>query len=37
MTAPALPPRRVPGWLVLLVATAIIAGLGFVIWNGPNR
>lgn len=29
--------RRIPGWLVLLVATAIIAGLGLVIWNGPNR
>ena len=37
MNDPAPVPRRVPGWLVLLVATAIIAGLGLVIWNGPNR
>ena len=37
MNDPAPAPRRVPGWLVLLVATTIIAALGFVIWNGPNR
>lgn len=30
-------PRRVPGWLVLLVAVALIAAAGWVIWNGPKR
>ena len=30
-------PRRVPGWLVLLVAVLLIGAAGYVIWNGPNR
>lgn len=30
------PPRRVPGWLVLLALIAAVGALTFVIWNGPR-
>jgi hypothetical protein len=32
-----LPPRRVAGWLVLLVLVVIIGGVAWVILMGPRR
>lgn len=31
------PPRRVAGWLVLLVLTLIIGAIAWVILQGPRR